>query len=180
MAAIMSETLVVYAHPNPAHSTVTRDLLTVFTARNDVQVHSLYDLYPDFDIDVAAEQQALIEARNIVWLTPLYWYSVPALMKHWIDSVLLHGWAYGQGGQALRGKRLWWITSAGASEQEYTAQGSHTRPVTDFIAPIEGTAQYCGMQWLQPFIVHAYAHLEPAQKAALRERLAQACDTYLN
>ena len=172
----MSETLVIHAHPSPKHSIATRDLLEVFTARTDVRVHSLYELYPDFDIDVAAEQQALLAARNIVWLAPVHWYSFPAMMKHWIDSVLTYGWAYGKGGQALRGKRVWWVTSAGAGSQEYAADGSHFRPFADFIAPIEGTARYCGMQWLPPFIVHAYAHIEPAQQAALRNQLAQACE----
>jgi glutathione-regulated potassium-efflux system ancillary protein KefF len=98
------------------------------------------------------------------------------MMKHWIDSVLTYGWAYGKGGQALRGKRVWWVTSAGAGEQEYAADGSNFRPFADFIAPIEGTARYCGMQWLPPFIVHAYAHVDPAQQAALCNQLAQACE----
>ena len=178
MAAIMSETLVIYAHPSPHHSTVTRDLLAVLTARDDVRVHSLYDLYPDFDIDVDAEQEALSAARNIVWLAPVYWYSLPAMMKHWIDSVLTHGWAYGQGAQALVGKRVWWVASAGASEQEYIANGSHFRPFTDFIAPVEGTARYCGMAWLPPFIVYAYAHLGSVQQAAVRAQLTQACESH--
>jgi glutathione-regulated potassium-efflux system ancillary protein KefF len=176
----MSETLVIYAHPSPRHSTVTRDLLTVFTARDDVRVHSLYDLYPAFDIDVEAEQQALLAARNIIWLAPVYWYSMPALMKHWIECVLTHGWAYGKGGQALIGKRLWWVTSVGAAEQEYDASGSHFRPFADFIAPVEGTARYCGMQWLPPFIVHAYAHLGPDQQAQVRAQLGQACAAHLS
>lgn len=178
MAAIMSETLVIYAHPSPQHSTVTRDLLTVLTARDDVHVHSLYDLYPDFDIDVDAEQQALSAAQNIVWLAPVHWYSLPAMMKHWIDSVLTHGWAYGKAGQALAGKRALWVASAGASEQEYAVNGAHFRPFADFIAPVEGTARFCGMQWLPPFIVYAYAHLGAAQQAAVRAQLAQACESH--
>jgi glutathione-regulated potassium-efflux system ancillary protein KefF len=61
-------------------------------------VHSLYDLYPDFDIDVDAEQAALKHADLVVWMHPIYWYSVPAMLKHWFDVVLLRGWAYGEGG----------------------------------------------------------------------------------
>ena len=170
----MSETLLIHAHPFPMHSHVTRDLLGVFAGQPNLRIRSLYEMYPDFDIDVPAEQQALLLADNIVWLAPVHWYSVPSLLKHWIDSVLVHGWAYGQGGQALRGKRLWWVASAGAGLAEYTEQGSHCRPFADFIAPIEGTARYCGMQWLPPFIVHAYAHSDGAQQAAMRaELLAQ-------
>ena len=63
-----------------------------------VEVRSLYDRYPDFDIDAAAEQAALDARRLVVWLHPLYWYGVPALLKHWFDTVLVKGWAYGEGG----------------------------------------------------------------------------------
>lgn len=175
----MSETLLIHAHPFDQHSHVTRELLAVFAPLPNLRIHSLYELYPDFDIDVQAEQDALLAADNIVWLAPVHWYSLPSLLKHWIDTVLAHGWAYGQGGQALRGKRLWWVASAGAGEAEYTVQGSHFRPFADFIAPIEGTARYCGMQWLPPFIVHAYAHSSPAQQAATRDQLRQLCQQYL-
>jgi glutathione-regulated potassium-efflux system ancillary protein KefF len=37
----------------------------------------------------------LLRWQKIVWLTPVYWYSVPSMMKRWIDQVLALGWAYG-------------------------------------------------------------------------------------
>ena len=95
-------------------------------------VRALYDLYPDFDIDIAAERAALTEADLVIWLTPVHWYSVPALMKHWIDQVLAYGWAYGPDGNALRGKTVWWVTSAGAMPADYSATGAHGRPFADF------------------------------------------------
>ena len=51
----MPRTLIVHAHPRPAHSVVTRGLLRALSELPDVAVHPLYDRYPDFDIDVAAE-----------------------------------------------------------------------------------------------------------------------------
>jgi glutathione-regulated potassium-efflux system ancillary protein KefF len=48
-------------------------------------VRSLYELYPDFDIDHAAERAVLEKAKLVVWLHPLYRYGLPALMKHWLD-----------------------------------------------------------------------------------------------
>ena len=42
--------------------------------------------------------RALGAARLVVWQHPLYWYGVPALLKHWFDKVLAYGWAYGEGG----------------------------------------------------------------------------------
>lgn len=149
------DTLVIHAHPRPNQSQVTARLLSVLSQRPGVSVRSLYALYPDFDIDVAAEQSALLQARLVIWLCPVHWYSVPALLKHWFDQVLTHGWAYGHGASALRGKTAWWVTSAGAAPSAYTAEGAHGRPFADFVPPIEHTARFCGMNWLPPLVVHA-------------------------
>ncbi|MFN0184350.1 MAG: NAD(P)H-dependent oxidoreductase [Aquabacterium sp.] len=161
-------TLVIHAHPRPGQSVITRALRAALQAAPDVTVHGLYDRYPDFDIDVAAEQQALLDAQLVVWLAPVHWYSFPALMKHWIDQVLAHGWAYGSGGTALQGKTAWWVCSAGAPLDAYASGGAHQRPFADFVAPVEQTARFCGMHWLPPFVVHG-GHATPA---AQRERQA--------
>ena len=101
----MSDILVVAAHPQLEHSRVTRALLKALKKqRPDVALHDLYARYPDYYIDVDAEQAALAAARLVVWLHPTYWYSMPPLMKLWIDDVLAYGWAYGPGGTALHGK----------------------------------------------------------------------------
>lgn len=168
----MPRTLVIHAHPGARRSVVTQALKASFEQPGaDVEIRSLYELYPDFDIDVAAEQAALLRADLIVWLAPIHWYSVPALMKHWIDQVLLHGWAYGHGTQALRGKATWWVTSAGAAVEAYTANGVHGRPFADFIPPIEQTARFCGMRWLPPFVVHDGHAASPEEREAACARL---------
>src|SRR5438067_5662815 len=50
-----------------------------------------------FRSDLPAEQAALADARLVVWLHPIHWYGMPALMKLWVDEVLSFGWAYGPG-----------------------------------------------------------------------------------
>lgn len=169
----MPQTLVICAHPRPSASRNTDALRQVFATEPDTTVRSLYDLYPDFDIDVGAEQRALAEAEVIVCLAPVYWYSVPALMKHWFDQVLAYGWAYGPGGTALRGKSLWWVTSAGASQADYAVGGSHGRPFGDFVAPIETIAHFCGMRWLPPFVMHGGHTNSREQLSATAEALRQ-------
>lgn len=72
----------------------------------DVEVRRLDELYPDYQIDVSAEQDALSRADVIVWQFPFYWYSTPALFKKWIDDVHTHGFAYGSTGNKLHGKKL--------------------------------------------------------------------------
>ena len=62
----------------------------------------------------------------VVWMHPVYWYSVPALLKHWFDKVLALGWAYGEGGTALRGKHCLWVPTTGGDEDDVRA-GGHAR-----------------------------------------------------
>jgi glutathione-regulated potassium-efflux system ancillary protein KefF len=118
----------------------------------DVEVRSLYELYPDFNIDIAAEQEALSRADLVIWQHPMQWYSTPPLMKLWIDKVLAHGWAYGHGGKALHGKNVMWAVTTGGGDNHFNL-GDH--PGFDVLGqPLQATALYCGMNWLPHFTVH--------------------------
>lgn len=162
--------LIVHAHPYPRHSRACNALLAAVRELPGVEVRSIYDLYPDFDIDVAAEQQALIDADQVVWLHPLYWYSVPAMLKHWFDVVLLRGWAYGADGNALRGKPCLWVASAGGDPESYAPEGIHQQPFEKFVPPIEQTARFCGMVWQEPIIVHGSHSVSDADIATAAEK----------
>ena len=158
--------LVVHAHPYPKRSRACAALLQGLQGIPGLQVRSLYDRYPDFDVDPAAEQAALADANLVVLLHPLYWYSVPGLLKHWLDVVFVKGWAFGEGGGALAGKDCLWVTTTGADDMAYTSDGRHHARFAEFAAPLEHTVRYCGMAWLAPFVVHG-AHL--VDEEAIRE-----------
>ena len=101
----MPDIVVLVAHPQLEHSRVNRALMQAARASGRagrVEVRDLYALYPDYLIDVAAEQAALAAARLVVWQHPIHWYGMPPLMKLWLDEVLAFGWAYGPGGTALQ------------------------------------------------------------------------------
>ena len=156
----------VYAHPYPDRSRANRALLDGVRDHSGLTIRSLYDLYPDFAIDVDAEQAALAQAHVVVLQHPLYWYSVPGLLKHWFDKVLTFGWAYGPGGRALQGKTCLWVTTTGAAAPGYAAEGMHQRPFADFVPPVEQTARFCGMQWAEPLVVHGAHQADAAAFAA--------------
>ena len=92
----MARVLILLAHPALERSRVNRRLLESFRSIESVTVHDLYETYPDFGIDVPAEQELLTRNDVVVLQHPFYWYSCPSLMKDWIDLVFEHGWAYGQ------------------------------------------------------------------------------------
>jgi glutathione-regulated potassium-efflux system ancillary protein KefF len=154
--------VLIYAHPYPDRSRANQRLLAAVRDLDGVEVRSLYDEYPDFDIDVEAEQAALQQASGVVWQHPIYWYSVPGLLKHWFDKVLVRGFAYGDGGVALHGKRCQWVATTGAPNEAYSPSGMHGHPFVEFEPVVEQTARFCGMRWQAPIIVHGAHHVSEA------------------
>jgi glutathione-regulated potassium-efflux system ancillary protein KefF len=132
--------------PNPASCASSRDLYAT-----------------DYLIDVDAEQAALAGARLVVWLHPIHWYSMPPLMKLWLDEVFAFGWAYGPGGTALRGKDLWLVASTGGGEASYRPDGHNRYFFDEFLHPYEQTAALAGMRWLPPMLLHG-AHTVSATR----------------
>ena len=149
----MPRILVILAHPQLEHSRANRALADAARAA-DVEVRDLYACYPDYLVDVAAEQAALAGVDLLVWLHPIHWYGMPPLMKLWLDEVFGFGWAYGPGGQALQGTDLWLATSTGGLEDSYRSDG-HNRYFFDaFLPPYDQTAALTGMRFLPPLVLH--------------------------
>jgi glutathione-regulated potassium-efflux system ancillary protein KefF len=120
----MSDILLLLAHPDLQHSRVHAALRAALQPESTHagarwELRDLYALYPDYLIDVAAEQEALLRARLVVWLHPVHWYGMPPLLKLWVDEVFTYGWAYGPGGDRLAGKDLWLVVSTGGTEASY-------------------------------------------------------------
>jgi len=133
-------TLVLVAHPDLAGSRVNAALSAAAHDVDGVTVHDLVDARSrtaDGRFDVLAEQRLLVAHERIVLQFPWYWYSVPGILKDWMDQVLLYGFAYGSGGVALRGKTLQVVTSTGGPG-----------------AAIDATAHLCGMVQAEPLVVH--------------------------
>jgi glutathione-regulated potassium-efflux system ancillary protein KefF len=160
------------AHPNWRESRVNRRLLVAAQAVPGLQVRDLYASYPDYDIEVPAEQARAAAARLIVLLHPVQWYSMPALLKLWLDEVLVHGWAYGSGTNALKGKDLWLVATTGGPESSYHPQGYNRYFFDAFLPPYEQTAALCGMRFLPPLLLHG-AHGAPEASVAAHVQVFQ-------
>ncbi len=142
------------AHPHWRDSRVNRLLVRAARAVEGVEVNDLYDSYPDFAIDVEAEQAKLARADLVVLMHPIHWYSMPPLQKLWLDEVLSYGWAYGTGGTALVGKDLWLVATTGGPEESYHPQSYNRYFFDAFLPPYEQTGVLCGMRFLPPLILH--------------------------
>lgn len=173
----MSDVLVLAAHPDLRHSRVSRRLMRA-AREAGVALRDLYALYPDYVIDVRAEQAALAAAKLVVWLHPMHWYGPTPLLKLWIDEVLAYGWAYGPGGHALAGKDLWLATSTGGSAEAYTPRGHNRHFIDAFWPPYEQTAALAGMRWLPPMVMHGAHRASPAEIEAHAEVFADRLRTW--
>ncbi len=171
-----AEVLVLVAHPELEQSRANRRMLLAarqleaVAAPGRIEVRDLYALYPDYLIDVAAEQAALAAAKLVVWQHPIHWYGMPPLLKLWLDEVLAFGWAYGPGGTAVRGKDLWLAATTGGPEDSYRPDSYNRYFFDAFLPPYEQTAALCGMRFLPPLLLHGAHKAGEAELAAHAER----------
>ncbi len=80
--------LLILAHPyytqSIANKTIVNELLKTYP---DLEVRDIFQLYPDYQIDVSAEQEALLRHDTIILQYPMFWFNMPAILKLWFDEV---------------------------------------------------------------------------------------------
>ncbi len=164
---------VFYFHPFTRRSESNRALITAASRIGEVRIRDIYELYPDFGIDVDVEQQALLDTDLVIFQHPFYWYSCPALMKEWLDAVLEYGWAYGTGGDKLRGKHWLQIITTGGPERAYRRGGTNEFTVPEFLRPFERTAHLCEMTYHSPLLVQGTFGLEDSDRENYGEQYSK-------
>ncbi len=144
-------TLVVLAHPDLQKSRVNKALKESISHKN-VVVSELYKKYPDFKIDVTAEQQLLTQAERIVFQFPIFWYSCPPLFKKYLDDVLAYGFAHGSSGKALQDKEFSLAVSFGSPVENYTKGSSKgLLTIEDILSPLKATILFIGGKYAGHF-----------------------------
>ncbi|MBA0053280.1 flavodoxin family protein [Streptomyces sp. AJS327] len=137
--------------------------------------------------DIHGELEKLRWADTLVLHFPLWWFGPPAILKGWLDRVLVQGLGFGvhgpdgvtrrYGDGGLAGKRALVVTSVGARPSGFGPRGIHGH-VEDVLWPLHhGTFWYTGMAALPPHVVYGADRLTPgefpARVAELRARLAE-------
>ncbi len=149
----MARTLILLAHPNLKRSRANRLIKDQLLNIPETVLVDLYEEHPYFYIPVAKYKALLKDCDHVVVQCPLYWYSVPALLKLWFDEVLELDFAYGTGGDALKGKSFFLSMTVGGDKEAYCSEGDNRLPLSEYLKPLKQTALICNMNWLEPCVL---------------------------
>ncbi|MDD2797123.1 MAG: NAD(P)H-dependent oxidoreductase [Bacteroidales bacterium] len=143
----MKKTLVIASHTYFEQSTATATILSKLAETSNVTVRNLDAIYSDYNIDASAEQQLLLDSDVVVFQFPMFWYSVPSLMKRWFDEVYAYGFAFGSTGDKLKGKKVILSVTTGGPEEGYSSDGYNGHSIYDFLLPLRQTMNLAQMEY---------------------------------
>lgn len=139
-------------------------------------------------VDIALEQDKLRWADAVILQFPLWWFSMPAILKGWVERVYAYGFAYGVGEHSdarwgdrygegtLAGKRAMLIVTAGGWESHYGPRGING-PMEDVLFPIHhGVLYYPGFDVLPPFVIYRTSRMDETRFSNIRDALGQRLD----
>ena len=170
----MKNVLIVSGHPDLNNSVANVEILQAMEkALPNAKIRRLDSLYPTYQFDIEAEQSAILEADVLVFQFPFSWYSVPGLMKLWIDKVFVHGFAHGSTAK-IGGKKLIISTTTGAPNEVYQKDGFFQYTVEDYLPQFETFATLCGLEYLSPVITCGVSYVgRDEAKIAEQKAMAQ-------
>jgi NAD(P)H dehydrogenase (quinone) len=121
--------------------------------------------------DIMGELDKLQWADLVVFNFPIYWFSMPAILKGWFDRVLVSGLCYGgmrfydRGG--LLGKRALLAVTIGGQPHMLTDGGIHGE-LMDMLRPIlRGALAYTGMTVLPPYVAYHVPYISLEDRSAI-------------
>ncbi|BBU32352.1 dehydrogenase (plasmid) [Burkholderia sp. THE68] len=138
--------------------------------------------------DIETEQDKLRWADALILQFPMWWFSMPAIMKGWVERVYAYGFGYGVGEHSethwgdrygegmMAGKRAMIVVTTGGWESHYSAR-SINGPIDDILFPIQhGVLFYPGFDVLPPFVVYQTSMMDDARLDATCDALGRRLD----
>ncbi|GKT34732.1 NAD(P)H-dependent oxidoreductase [Aduncisulcus paluster] len=167
--------LAIFGHPAlESTSVMNKKWLHTLTEEGleNVTIHKLSEAQiTPFSFDIKAEQDLLVAHDRILFIFPMFWYGLPALVKKWIDDVLTHGFAFGSTGTALKDKEFRMIISTGAPASDYVKEGPYSCTFDDFLLPIKAVSIFTGMIYKTPVVFHGCSPYTPCSDEEKTKRI---------
>lgn len=112
--------------------------------------------------DIRNEVAKLAKCDLLVLNFPVFWFSVPAILKGWLDRILIAGLCYSAGNfydrGGLAGKRALVTATIGSREHMFGERAIHGEFACMFKHLLQGTLAYSGLEVVQPFVVWRLPH----------------------
>lgn len=149
---------------NTGHSSEIADLVSEgFDPRFGLADHAVHRRQAAPPTDVLREQARIERADALVLIYPIYWWSLPALLKGWVERVFSNGWAFDyEGGvtvKKLRGMKVHLVGVAGADSATFERHGYDEA----MRVQIEhGIFDYCGAEVLSSTLLDDSEGAAPA------------------
>ena len=129
-----------------------------------------------FAVELESELQKLAWCDVMIWQFPLWWFTVPAVLKGWVDRVFAMGRAYGAGkvyeNGPFQGKRALLSLTTGGGAADYQPGGLQG-DLAGILRPLHrGMLQFTGFTVLAPQVVYGPVRLSQAEREALLDAWA--------
>lgn len=127
--------------------------------------------------DISREVEAVRQSDLLVLVFPVFWFSLPAMLKGWIDRVFVSGVFYGgrriYGEGGMMGKKALVVAALGGREHMFGDGAIHGRLADGMLRHLlQGTLGYVGYDVLEPFFAYHVPYLPEDERRALLARLA--------
>jgi NAD(P)H dehydrogenase (quinone) len=125
--------------------------------------------------DISSEIEKVMAADLLVFTFPVFWFSVPAILKGWIDRVFISGPFYGgrriYGSGGLAGKRALCAFSLGSRAHMFGSGSLHGDLEFGMLRHfLQGALGYVGLDVLEPFTAYHVPYVDEAARRDLLDR----------
>lgn len=163
-------TLIIVSHPKLEQSNTQQFLKESAAPLDDV---TWYHLDAQTHFDVQTEATRIQAADRLIFQFPLYWYSAPASLKLWLDTVWLKQVAYNESGGLLQGKELGFVISFSQPLSAYQIGGAEGFSVSELLTPYRALSHKTGLTLMSPLTIPQFDYQTEAEHQALLVRYQQ-------
>lgn len=186
------KSLIIYAHPDSGsfnHAIKKTILAELQAIGHQVKIRDLYSLgfdpvlsrselenydFPHRGIsgDIKAEQEAIQWADHLIFIYPTWWWSMPAIMKGYLDRVFLPGFAFSAGENSIKGllddKKAWIIQTTGSDSAFIETSGlDHSvKKILDL-----GFFSFCGIEVIGHHFLPAVQTISEKERKGMLDSL---------
>ena len=157
------KTLIIVSHPE-INDSQTQQFLKKGAELTDAIWHHVESLQ---SIEVNLERELLQSADRIIFQFPLYWYSAPSGLKHWLDTVMSQNFVYGDGQFHLEDKQFGLVVTTGLPQKDFQIGANEDITLDQVLTPYRAFAHRAKMEVLPTFLVDQFWYQTENQQMQL-------------